>query len=210
MVVAVCGALVTTEPSTPFSVQEIEGEASMVGAYLLSRVKLSSLEKSCRQIPNHIKLAHDATLLLIKSQFVKHDSNFAKSIAFLLIKLESNFVDIYAYVNNLNMCSSQQIRNIKLTLNQLQTKLNIVWNNLGRRNHTTPKILNAARPLRIPPVPTQFPTLLVGLGLGALGGALGLGSLWYNSKPDIDTINRNILKTNKRVKLTNNRIDVLA
>ena len=51
---------------------------------------------------------------------------------------------------------------------------------------------------------------LVGLGLGFLGSLLFTNSFDTNNERDIDIINNNILKQNKMIRMTNERIDILA
>lgn len=52
--------------------------------------------------------------------------------------------------------------------------------------------------------------LLIGLGLGFLGSYLFSQLVAANNDKDIEILNRNILKQNKLIKITNERIDILA
>ena len=87
----------------------------------------------------------------------------------------------------------------------LRTDTNVT--NVNRTVEPLIELLEQSRP-RIQRRPRN--PILVGLGLGFLGNYV-LGQYFNdNNDDDIDTLNRNIQKQNKHIRVTNERIDILA
>ena len=185
-------------------------------------------------------VATQVARVLADTKLIGSTVNQVRRYGFMMLKLETEFKEVLDYLTALLLCSGrggelwhafsefkQQTSTVWKMLTEAGVKTNIKSNsqfpdrnpltliddhnesiisNL-QNNNTLLNLLEAARPAHSRQARSP---ILVGLGLGFLGNFL-LGKYFgKDNSQDIDTLNRNIHKQNKNIRVTNERIDILA
>ena len=190
-----------SQPPTPvYSIVLTEpwnAKALTTGAFLISRLKLNFLNENCEIVNDQLNV-YSSILEIIDNNLSKIMK--MKNIAYLILKLENSFVDVIQQISHASLCEDKVINEIIKNFSEIKSKLDNNWNIMDSNISVK---FQKNRPLT-----KDFPSILVGLGVGLLGGGL-LGSL-FNSNEDISLLNENIFKINKKISITNERLDILA
>ena len=202
---------VSGEQNSPVFTTKWNGLTKIQGAYLITPIEFKTLKQICKQMPKHINLGSQAVSILNKSQYELGENSFIRKISFLLLHMESTFENILNYVEKLSLCNWDYISRMRGEYRVFKNKLDQSWIQLRKQKQLEVATkLQQARPIM---KPREFPAIIGGLGIGLLGGVM-LGSIFGSNANDnaekIETLNRNINKINKKVLITNERLDVLS
>ena len=185
-------------------------------------------------------VATQVARVLTDTKLIGSTINQVRRYGFMMLKLETEFKEVLDYLTALLLCSGRggelwqafsdfkkQTSVVWKMLTEAGVKTNIKSNShfpdrkpltliddhnesaisTIQYDNTLLNLLEAARPAQSRQARSP---ILVGLGLGFLGNFL-LGTYFgKDNSNDIDTLNRNIHKQNKNIRVTNERIDILA
>jgi len=226
----------TKAKAAPATIIQWQGRTHIAGVYLASRVHVTYLNVTCTKLKHDLQVAAQVADLLTQTNLRGVNVHQAKRYGYLFLKLEESYQITLDYVTALLFCSGRG-GELWQGFAQFKSKSSLVWQLLkrhgytknfptnnsqfpNRKRHNTNNettnssqneslitMLEKARPqgIRQPRSP-----ILIGLGLGFLGSYL-LGNIFGNDNDDkINELNDNIHKNNKQIRVTNQRIDILA
>ena len=206
------------DDAPPVTVYPWPGQAQIIGAYIYSPVQLTFLDLICNQINNNLMITTKTLFQLAVSQVATtyhNDISFIRRLSFLLYQTEATFNEITRYLTSNIICEFDLLSNITTNYEHYTNEVNIVWSQIRSSNRTentiTTQAFEIARPDSLTEVGVnQFLGVAAGLTVGLVGGGL-IGSLFGSDHTeDINKLNNNLHKVDKKIKFTNNRIDILA
>jgi len=200
-----------THTGTPITVVPWQGKARIQGAYVLTPITIILKDRLCEDLPSQIKVTNKAVRLLNNIQLDPSDRGVIKQLTYLVLQIELTYTEIIRYVTTLSLCPHEIMSKIRSNFSSLREALNVGWNGMSSIEHKIAPALVAHRPIIPQYQVAQFPSILLGIGAGIIGGTL-IGSLFGSSDhtEEIKVINQNLHKTNKNILITNTRLDVLA
>ena len=200
--------------------QQWTGECQIEGAYLVSSVELNYLNTICVQINTNILTFNDTIHALILSRpftSTTPDVSYIRRASFVLLSAERAITEIIEIIERDIVCSPDMLHQITTTYYSLKTTLNVMWDKLRKSTGARPTqevtmaFISARPKLNRPPPGAQIliGTLVGSLAAGFLGGIIG-STFGADHSQQINDLNDNIGKVNKKVLITNKRIDLLS
>ena len=194
---------------SPVLIEEWEQVGLNPGGFLLTMINLRDVEEICNKTLNRVNITYSVLESMKKAKIREAKSNQLSIIFYLLNKLETNLFLEIEYLGKVQFCNQHQYRLIVEGMRTLKTDLDSVWMLLTQnRNSVLATQLWRSRPGLLEE--KQFPSAILGIGAGLIvGGLLGnwISGTLENSR--LETINDNINKVNKKIVITNKRIDLL-
>lgn len=215
--------------SNPVTIIEWPGTTTITGACLVARINLQFINALCNNFATNLKVALQATKVLSESKLERSNKNQVQRFTYVCLKLENSFDNTIKYVDSLVLCSNETMIEVWDNYNAVKRQLNDVWSKLklwenrGKTYFPEPTwesniptlidTLETTRP--IDKAPSQhFLGTIIALGVAFGAGALTTSLVGTLSKEDnekqIKALNDNIHKVNKKIQITNERIDVLS
>ena len=216
-----------------------QGSIFRPGAFVLARIQMNFINDSCSKFIKTMKTAVQVTRVLHDTALRGASHNQLARYGYILVRAEIELKDTLDYLTDLILCNGRDIwtgfkefRNESSRvwtllrargINQRQAGLNDINNVTILDNNSTlltnfsssggnTSILELFHKNRPQFGGNRQPkaVFLAGAGLGLLGGVLVSKIFGANNAEEIAKINRNINRNNKNIKLTNERIDILA
>ena len=226
-----------TEGSTTSTLIPWLGRGKVTGAFLLTRLNLDFINDTCNRYINTLEKATQVSMVLEKTELRGTSSHQQRRYGFTLLRVESELMDTLEYLHKLVLCSGRggvlwskfvefrdQATKVwywlrKLGVNKYDSEFPAEFPNREPptmvvqrgpdRNVTGESLIETmynARP-NLDLVKRQPRGLfLLGVGLGLVGSLIAERIFGGN----INTLNRDLGKSNKMVKVTNERIDILT
>ena len=223
------------EPSTliPWT-----GHTYIPGAVLISRVNLFFINETCSQFSKTLDTASQLAIIIFNNTLRGADKNQVMRYGYVLLQIETGLQNTLEYLTNLLLCSGRG-GELWGKFTKMRKYFSSIWKLLNNLNVSTKilsfeKIVNSSHSVRetdnahddiflinlleksrppIRAVRKPKAIFLAGAGLGILGGLLIskiFGVFGDNNAEAINNINKNLEKTTNNLKLTNERIDILA
>lgn len=225
---------------TPVTIIPWPGSARIPGAFLLSRINLGFINNTCSRYSSDLDAAIQLAKTLANTRLTGSTTNQLNRYGYTFLKLETDLLQVLNYIYDLLLCSGRggelwtkfyafreqasviwtmlkkagvkeraNIKNSLPTPSSNQSNAQVGNASHSNTNHALLNYLSQARPVSARQAQLRNP-LLIGLGLGFLGSYLFSSIFDTSNKGDIDALNRNIQKQNKLIKITNERLDMLA
>ena len=188
------------------------------GAYLLTRINLNFVENLCHQINVNLELTIKSFRNLIDSEIIKKfkdDRGFTRRIGFYTLGIENTYNQILSIIENNQMCTEQILVEVEDKYSSLQIHLNEVWKIIKTSETNSNTAITQAFIENRPELTVPKPTVSIFLGVGialataAISGGI-IATLFSGNDQDIDKINNELHRVDKKVLLTNKRIDIMA
>ena len=197
------------------------GKARLTGSHLISPIRLQLIDNICSQLISNLQVTTDFIGTLVSSEVLtkaKSDLGFIRRISFLIHKVENTYIEIINYLENSLLCSNGTLIQLSDVFDDLKTTLDPIWRDLTELDAGKPaKVLTLGyldqRLKVLRPSPEQH-VFLSGVAIGTVGLVAGgiMGSLFGggDNSEKITTLNDNIQAVDTKVRITNERIDVLS
>lgn len=233
-------APVPTQVLGPVTVIPWQGRAHIPGAFLLSRINLSFINQTCNSLTSNLDVSTQVAGVLTNFTVSGASSNQIKRYGYVMLKIEAEFSEVLEYVTSLVLCPGRgsELWSKYTNFNRQITQVWKLLRKAGVRSELSePELFPRRRPnsnisdsISLTPVndilisllETSRPSplgqprsprspLLIGLGIGFLAThVLGQYFGGNTNDKDISILNDNIQKQNKNIRVTNERIDMLA
>lgn len=228
-----------TEGTPPVTINPWRGHARISGAFLLSRVNLQFLNETCSKYSSDLDVATQVVNVLAETELKGITKNQLNKYGFVLLKLETEYKNVLNYLTHLLLCDGRGSE-LWVKFYRFRDQATALWKLLRkagvqRRDNTDGLTILTILPNRSVTdleIASERPTTLlthlfqerprkgtrqqnrspaiIGLGIGFLASYLFSSIFDNNNKHAIENINKNINVNNKLLRITNERIDMLA
>ena len=122
----------------PSTIVPWDGYANIPGAFIISRINLSFINKTCSRLSSDLDVALQVTGHLYTSRVKSATVNQLKRYGFIVFKLEQDFTQIMAYVTSLHLCFGRG-KEIWEKRHLLNSHFFRVWNALSKKGIVKPE-----------------------------------------------------------------------